>query len=141
MSEFIDTQEDVDDIKKHLNFVRNGSCKRCGNCCYIWNGKESKERVTCKHLYFDGNGLAICDLGENKPAGCKAYPMRPHALGNDIDYFKDCGYIFTLRTDLTKQEMIDNLSYVCSKCLGGNIPIFCAKRQDLEDIINASSIE
>ena len=130
----------VDDIKLHLNFIRSGSCKRCGKCCYVWVGKENIgiERSACDHLEFDGEGLAVCNLGEDKLEGCKAYPMRPHALGYDSEYFKDCGYSFTLRTDLTKEQMIANMDYVCSLCFSTGEQIYCSKRTSMEDIIDAS---
>jgi len=130
--------EKIENIKNKFCFIRSGECKRCGKCCYVWKGSDKIgiERSPCEHLEFNESGLAVCKLGDDKSEGCKEFPMRPIAIGYDKEYFKDCGYSFKLRTDVTKEELLDNLEYICSLCeQSDEKKEICSKKQELINII------
>jgi len=84
--------EDISDQNKEdwkENNTRIGSCKRCGKCCYVFEG-DTKERTKCEHLDFDGEGLAVCKLygTEDYPEECEEFPEF-----EDTDpYWEECGY-------------------------------------------------
>lgn len=65
-----------------------GECLRCGLCCRI-NGD-------CPHLRVDGGGIAVCNVYERRPMGCKYWPtkadferLRKEGFGWIIE---KCGY-------------------------------------------------
>lgn len=73
--------------------IRKGECKRCGDCCYIWDKPkdEGGKRVKCQHLIFE-NGIAICNIYDSDefPEGCKTFPI---VFDKD---FPKCGYYWVI---------------------------------------------
>lgn len=76
----------IDYDKTHYN--REGECNRCGKCCY-WVARDGSLKP-CKHLNYDDEGLAICDLHgkPERPNRCINFPEKRDTLNK----FQNCGF-------------------------------------------------
>jgi len=74
-----DTKAKIDYAKEH--YERKGSCKRCGKCCYYWNGVKSEggKLQPCKHLINNGDGTFTCAIYDKpeRPRICVECPIKP----------------------------------------------------------------
>lgn len=110
---FDEFQEHYSKLKKYLEdhpiFIRSGECVRCGECC-----------KGCPNLSYDKDGLAVCDMYEERPQVCKDTPLYPlwsqwgHNADKDrTDRFSKCGYRWELNPEYSYTEIQEVLDYIC----------------------------
>ena len=100
---------------KKLFIIKNGSCRRCGQCCdkskaqpMYWvlmketddpdvriinstKGPKECPRL-CDSLILDEERCAKCTIYDTRPPICRDFPRHP----KDLMEIDNCGYYFTI---------------------------------------------
>jgi Fe-S-cluster containining protein len=122
-------------VKANNPWKREGYCKRCGKCCYIWNRQPdgTKRREPCDFLRYDGN-TAVCLIYDTRPDICRDFPVLPYLSKQDKEWYTDCGYFFSTNIEEETHDAIKKLNTYCGECKKQNKD-FCPRRiKFLEDI-------
>jgi len=131
----VDPQKHYEMVRDNNPFMREGQCNRCGKCCHFIINRETRERVPCEFLRYDGN-TAVCLIYKTRPQNCKDHPVLPYKTEEDKEWYKDCGYTFRANIELEKQEALDRLNLKCYFCPTQKYQEACKLRIELiEDIL------
>jgi len=83
------TLDRIPEVKKEIefaekNYIRKGSCVRCGKCCY-WRDKDGSLKP-CKYLVFVDDVPTCSVYGTDKmPNRCKNFPPKPT---QNVEYYE-----------------------------------------------------
>jgi len=128
-------QEFYDMVKDNNPFIITGSCKRCGKCCYFLDKRPELggTRKPCEHLSFDAEGLAVCNIYENRPDICRDFPQVRNR--EDEDWFNDCGYTIVMGLDDETHTRLNELNILCHDCNVENLEECQARIDAIREIL------